>query len=416
MIFKDRTGNRKTQAIQVTEIDKDAPKISVSSWSPCYVNEGKAYEKLAPTTPTKQSVVLSLDFNKTTSELKVYYKQNDNWVEDPGTFSKTNIELGGRKGTVEFFEAVPGIVKITANGTYTVTFADVAGNVTEKEFAVDTIDDIPPVVYAAGIPETYVKSKDCNVKVTLSEAGTITFRGKDYKVKAPQDKNQDGQFTGDELDWIRLPIETNGSYQVKATDKAGLVSYRVLEISKLDDIAPSIQFDEPTVNAFQGMTAAELEEMLLDGSTFRLWDNADGNPNVSLKTSLTDSELNEQGIHEVYYLLSDHVGNEKTVKRYVKMISSANLKITANGQMMLPCDTTILKTPDVELKLEKSKRNGESFKVYYEKGIQKAGVMKKASVTKDGRLTGLEAGFYTLYVVTQNKETYLTYLYIDTEQ
>lgn len=416
VIFKDRTGNRKTQAIQVTEIDKDAPKISVSSWSPCYVNEGKAYEKLAPTTPTKQSVVLSLDFNKTTSELKVYYKQNDNWVEDPGTFSKTNIELGGRKGTVEFFEAVPGIVKITANGTYTVTFADVAGNVTEKEFAVDTIDDIPPVVYAAGIPETYVKSKDCNVKVTLSEAGTITFRGKDYKVKAPQDKNQDGQFTGDELDWIRLPIETNGSYQVKATDKAGLVSYRVLEISKLDDIAPSIQFDEPTVNAFQGMTAAELEEMLLDGSTFRLWDNADGNPNVSLKTSLTDSELNEQGIHEVYYLLSDHVGNEKTVKRYVKMISSANLKITANGQMMLPCDTTILKTPDVELKLEKSKRNGESFKVYYEKGIQKAGVMKKASVTKDGRLTGLEAGFYTLYVVTQNKETYLTYLYIDTEQ
>lgn len=486
VIFKDRTGNRKTQAIQVTEIDKDAPKISVSSWSPCYVNEGKAYEKLAPTTPTKQSVVLSLDFNKTTSELKVYYKQNDNWVEDPGTFSKTNIELGGRKGTVEFFEAVPGIVKITAtapngvtneltdinlvkiidkeapqvtvtqtmennqakvvfranetvfvngcglsrqygggndipvkitaNGTYTVTFADVAGNVTEKVFAVDTIDDIPPVVYAAGIPETYVQSKDCNVKVTLSEAGTITFRGKDYKVKAPQDKNQDGQFTGDELDWIRLPIETNGSYQVKATDKAGLVSYRVLKISKLDDIAPSIQFDEPTVNAFQGMTAAELEEMLLDGSTFRLWDNADENPKVSLKTSLTDSELNEQGIHEVYYLLSDHVGNEKTVKRYVKMISSANLKITANGQMMLPCDTTILKASDVELKLEKSKRNGESFKVYYEKGIQKAGVMKKASVTKDGRLTGLEAGFYTLYVVTQNKETYLTYLYIDTEQ
>ena len=175
------------------------------------------------------------------------------------------------------------------------------------------------------------------------------------------------------------------------------------------------KFPDVHIQLIEGNTA-ELEEMLLDGSTFRLWDNADENPKVSLKTSLTDSELNEQGIHEVYYLLSDHVGNEKTVKRYVKMISSANLKITANGQMMLPCDTTILKASDVELKLEKSKRNGESFKVYYEKGIQKAGVMKKASVTKDGRLTGLEAGFYTLYVVTQNKETYLTYLYIDTEQ
>ena len=42
--------------------------------------------------------------------------------------------------------------------------------------------------------------------------------------------------------------------------------------------------------------------------------------------------------------------------------------------------------------------------------------MKKADVVKDGKLTELEAGFYTLYIVTQNKETYLTYIYIDLEQ
>ena len=38
--------------------------------------------------------------------------------------------------------------------------------------------------------------------------------------------------------------------------------------------------------------------------------------------------------------------------------------------------------------------------------------MKNAKVTKDGKLRNLEKGFYTLYIVTQNKETYLTYLYI----
>ena len=32
------------------------------------------------------------------------------------------------------------------------------------------------------------------------------------------------------------------------------------------------------------------------------------------------------------------------------------------------------------------------------------------------RRDNLEAGFYTLYIVTQNKETYLTYIYIDLEQ
>ena len=87
---------------------------------------------------------------------------------------------------------------------------------------------------------------------------------------------------------------------------------------------------------------------------------------------LTEKQMNEQGIHEVTYLLSDRVGNEKLVKRHVKVISSANLKITANGESLLPCDTTILKENRADLVLEKSRRTGESFKVYYKKGIQKA--------------------------------------------
>ena len=305
---------------------------------------------------------------------------------------------------------------IKENGVYDFTFADAAGNMTQQQITVDSIDEIPPVVYASGIPETYIRSEDCSVKVTMSEAGTITFRGKEYPVKAPTDKNGDGELKGDELDWITLPITTNGSYQVKATDQAGLVSYRVLEIQYLDDIAPSIQFDRSVVNVFQGTTAEELREQLLDATTFRLWDNIDSNPQISLKNMLTEKQMNEQGIHEVTYLLSDRVGNEKLVKRYVKIISSANLKITANGESLLPCDTTILKENRADLVLEKSRRTGESFKVYYKKGIQKAGAMKKADVVKDGKLTDLEAGFYTLYIVTQNKETYLTYIYIDLEQ
>ena len=80
------------------------------------------------------SVLLSLDFNKTVSELKVYYKQNDNWVEDNGTFSKTGIELGGRKGNVEFFAAVPGMVKIVATSPN-----GVSGEMTDIDL-VDIID------------------------------------------------------------------------------------------------------------------------------------------------------------------------------------------------------------------------------------------------------------------------------------
>ena len=104
---------------------------------------------------------------------------------------------------------------------------------------------------------------------------------------------------------------------------------------------------------------------------------------------------------------------KRKATRYVKVISSANLVLKANGELMVPCDSTILSDNNVEIVLEKSRRMGESFKIYYKNGIRKAGSLKNAAVSKDGKLTNLESGFYTLYIVTQNKETYLTYLYIN---
>lgn len=94
-----------------------------------------------------------------------------------------------------------------------------AGNVTVKSITVNNIDEIPPSVFAVGMPEDYVTPENCKVKVTMSEKGTITFQGKDYSVNAPVDANKDGKYVGDELDWITLPINSNGSYQIKATDE-----------------------------------------------------------------------------------------------------------------------------------------------------------------------------------------------------
>lgn len=480
--FKDKSGNKTTVTTNVTEIDSDAPKIKVSSWSPCYTKDGKLYEKIAPTEPVRVSVTLALDFNKTVSEIKVYYKKDSSWILDDGSFSSTLIELGGRKAKVEFKEKVPGIVKVVAtspngmsneltdidlqgivdkeapqvtvtktsennkvkfvyksnekvlvtgcdhdttygantdipltvksNGTYEISFTDMAGNITTKNVTVDSIDETPPSVYAVGIPEDYVSPRNCKVKVTMSEKGTITFQGKDYSVKAPVDSNNDGKLVGDELDWITLPISKNGSYQVKATDQAGLVSYKLLQVKYVDDQAPNIQFNKTVLNVSQGTTSKELEEELLDDSTFVLWDNIDKAPTVTVKNMLSEKQLNNQGIYEVEYVLTDSVGNKRTVNRYVKVISSANLKVRVNGELTQSCDTTILFDNNVDITLEKSKRSGESFKVYYKKGIRKAGSMKNAKVSKNGKLKDLDIGFYTLYVVTQNKESYLTYLFI----
>ena len=301
---------------------------------------------------------------------------------------------------------------IKENGTYQITFTDMAGNVTVKSITVNNIDETPPSVFAVGMPEDYVTPENCKVKVTMSEKGTITFQGKDYSVNAPVDANKDGKYVGDELDWITLPINSNGSYQIKATDEAGLVSYKLLEIKYVDEVAPHIQFNKSVISVSQGTSVKELKEMLLDDSTFILWDDVDLAPQIIIKNMLSENQLNVQGIYEVTYVLTDSAGNKRNVNRYVKVISSANLKVRANGELMTSCDTTVLFDSNVDITLEKSKRVGESFKIYYKEGIRKAGSMKNAKVSKNGKLTDLGKGFHTLYIVTQNKESYLTYLYI----
>lgn len=302
---------------------------------------------------------------------------------------------------------------IKKNGTYDLTFTDMAGNITKKSITVDSIDEIPPDVYVTGIPEEYVNPENCKIKVTMTEKGTITFQGRKYSVNAPKDANGDGKFVGDELDWIALPINANGTYQVLARDEAGLTSIKKLEVKKVDDIAPYITFSKSSITIADGSTQEELKELLLDSSSYSFWDNIDDNPKITFENMLTDTDLSNQGIHEVTYVLTDKVGNKRKVTRYVKVISSANLIIKANGKLMESCDSTIISDDKVDITLEKSRRKGESFKIYYKEGIRMAGSLKNAKVCKNGKLTNLESGFYSLYIVTQNKETFLTYLFIN---
>ena len=158
------------------------------------------------------------------------------------------------------------------------------------------------------------------------------------------------------------------------------------------------------LNVSQGTTSKELEEELLDDSTFVLWDNIDKAPTVTVKNMLSEKQLNNQGIYEVEYVLTDSVGNKRTVNRYVKVISSANLKVRVNGELTQSCDTTILFDNNVDITLEKSKRSGESFKVYYKKGIRKAGSMKNAKVSKKMKIKRLRYRFlYTVCLLRKIK-------------
>ena len=72
---------------------------------------------------------------------------------------------------------------------------------------------------------------------------------------------------------------------------------------------------------------------------------------------------------------------------------------------------------DRQVTLEVSKLpmgDNEPYKVYLRKGIWSAGQMKEAKpLSQAGSFTLPDRdSFYTLYIVTQNRGTYLTYLYL----
>ena len=82
------------------------------------------------------------------------------------------------------------------------------------------------------------------------------------------------------------------------------------------------------------------------------------------------------------------------------------------GTLFLTTDTI-----EVAVELPDSGSGAEPFKLYYAAGLKTAGQMKTAGtlMTVSGGKAAFiapEEGFYTLYIVTQSRKTFITYLYV----
>ena len=69
------------------------------------------------------------------------------------------------------------------------------------------------------------------------------------------------------------------------------------------------------------------------------------------------------------------------------------------------------------MELPDSGNGAEPFKLYYAAGLKTAGQMKTAGklmAVSGGKaaFTAPDEGFYTIYIVTQSRKTFITYLYV----
>jgi hypothetical protein len=250
-------------------------------------------------------------------------------------------------------------------------------------------------------------------KATMSEAGILTYEGISKTVNAPIDTNGNGEIDDDECNWVTFKASQNGSYKITAADLAGRKTNSFVNFNCFDKKAPTVIFNPITLTVLDSTDFASFEAMLKDGVI--LADDLTDKENIVLTYQpITPTQLSTSGLYEVVYTALDSVGNETNAIRYVKVFSAAELNVKANNVRTEANGITLIDGTTVDLDVSNLPLgDGEPYNIYLRKGIWTAGEMKNiAKLDNNQSFTLSDKGYYyTLYIVTQNRGTYLTYLY-----
>ncbi|MDD4503426.1 MAG: hypothetical protein PHS15_01200 [Clostridiaceae bacterium] len=305
--------------------------------------------------------------------------------------------------------------EITKQGTYEYIFTDKAGNTAKVSATVSNIDGTPPAVVFKDMPDESTSQKTSyTFKAAMNEAGTITMLDKSHAAAAPTDF-VDGKPNLETITWHDFTVTQNGSYLVIGTDSAGNKSMYYVSIKCIDNKAPNIAMQPSTLKVRQGTETSELtDDILLSGVL--ITDTVSPLPDIAVNLSgkPTQADLDTVGVYTVNITATDKAGNISETQRYIQVYPKDEPEVLVNGKKTDNNGTTvIIGTYVLNVSVDIPGFNGEPYTLYIRKGDKTAGQMKRnAAVIEGGTYTVAEDGYYTLYIVRQNREIYLTRLYI----
>jgi hypothetical protein len=198
-------------------------------------------------------------------------------------------------------------------------------------------------------------------------------------------------------------------------------------VSCLDNLAPSIAFSPPaTLSVKEGTPIDDFLAMFqvdvngvkgrgLEGVVVSDFVSAPDNIQLSVDLAGWDqARLNRPGTVTVNYVATDEAGNARTVARYVRIYPKDELVVIVNGQKTENDSTTVfIGEAQFTIGIENlAGGQGEPVKIYLLPGRYTAGQMKSLASEVGRTFTVSGKGTYTLYIVSQSRNAYLTYLYI----
>lgn len=362
----------------------------------CVYSYNFEIDKTAPTAKVK------CDYKLKTTDCTVPYMavvtiEPNEWVYSPNYGEvKTDTDPDTKK-EYEYYmgEDYPLVLEFRKNGVYNVQLADKAGNVTVIPVEITGLDRTAPEITLGEVTES---GQSASVPVTVNEACTVSVGSRKYTFTA--DETQNIEFTD------------NGTYIITATDAAGNEASRAVAIGNIDKIMPSISFDTNTIYVLKGSSAAELLAALNSGYT--VWDDITAAAELAVKIDSSEVQLNEAGIYSVGYSVTDKAENKAEAVRFVQVIGEETVCVRINGTLILPGSTALVKLgSENSMTLENCT---EPFTVKARKGILALGQLKPIaentlSFDENNSFTVNSAGYYTLLVTTQSRQTIRVLVY-----
>ena len=148
-------------------------------------------------------------------------------------------------------------------------------------------------------------------------------------------------------------------------------------------------------------------------------DNFDPSPTVSLDewTRLTADQLNTPGTYRVWVSARDQAGNSDETMLYVRVYDHTKPEIWVNGVFAQPSETVFVAghgSRDISVTLANLPTGVggiEPHTMYWKSGLNTTGQMKNAQPFTTS-FAAPRDGFYTVYIMTQSRNSYVIYVYL----
>ncbi len=324
-------------------------------------------------------------------------------------------------GRGAYTEAEPFEETVYENNIYEYAFTDHVGNVVEAKVDVNGIDTKKLEVYAYDIPEQITPS-GAAFKLSVNKPAAITL--------------QEGLTTSDSLTItetegavLTLTAQSAGFYTITVTDEAGNRVNCFVSIAVGDSMPPVIMSDSDYVYIRQGSDIAGVDDSMLTSGLLVTDDQSDAEHiTLIVDRSSLPTDLGAIGNYAYTVTATDEAGNTADIRRYLSVYAKNATAVEVDG--IFTKHTGVVTTSKGEHTISVSLPNDsvlgtafEPYQVYCTKGFYTFGQMKPwmlpmtAAGVKDGvndeyKYNFEQEGWYTVYVLRQNREAFLVHVLI----